>query len=61
MKGFTEGARRVSARLKKCEALRPQTSALPSSLNNADGEKQGTRTNLQLVIKKEKATNQGMT
>lgn len=44
MKGSARGERRLSARLKKCEALRPQTSARPSSLSNAgDGEKQTTR------------------
>lgn len=53
MKGFTEGARRVSARLKKWEALRPQTSARPSSLNNADGEKQGAQMSLNVVQKKQ--------
>lgn len=41
MKGSAEGERRLSARLKKWEALRPHTSARPSSLNNAGGEKQG--------------------
>lgn len=39
MKGSAIGERRLSARLKKWEALRPHTSARPSSLNNAGGER----------------------
>lgn len=46
MKGFAKGERRLSARLKKWEALRPHTSARPSSLNNAGGEKQCTQKEL---------------
>ena len=42
MKGSAVGGHRLSARLKKWEALRPHTSARPSSLSNADGEKDGT-------------------
>lgn len=42
MKGSTVGECRLSARLKKWDALRPHTSARPSSLNNAGKEKQGT-------------------
>lgn len=41
IKGFAKGERRLSARLKKWEALRPQTSARPSSLDSAGGEKTG--------------------
>ena len=46
MKGSAMGERRLSAKLKKCEALRPHTSARPSSLNNAGGEKEGIREEL---------------
>ena len=42
IKGSAKGERKLSARLKKWEAFRPHTSARPSSLNNADGEKQDT-------------------
>lgn len=51
MKGLTEGVRRVSARLKKWAALRPQTSARPSSLNNAEGEKHDAQMSLHVVLK----------
>ncbi|TNN68846.1 hypothetical protein EYF80_020881 [Liparis tanakae] len=43
MKGSVLGERRLSARLKKWDALRPHTSARPSSLNNAGGDEQGTQ------------------
>lgn len=41
IKGSAVGVRRLSAMLKKWEALRPHTSARPSSLSNASGEKEG--------------------
>lgn len=41
IKGSAVGERRLSAMLKKWEALRPHTSARPSSLSNASREKEG--------------------